>query len=233
MAATPTSIGQDSFWIGSLRTNYRMRGLIQGFFYNNPDNYPPIVNGARLLAKAGWQVELFCRDDGRRWDVDYPPEVEVQRIQTRGSSSWQKYYSFIRETLRRGKHSAVYLGHDLHGFVPARVLATRYHRPLVYHCHDFSERTPGEALGGRIVRRFERRFARTASLVVVPDADRAEIIAGQLKLKPFPLIAANAPLRCEIALDNSLRKALASLDRDFERIVFRQGRIGPGHAIEE
>jgi glycosyltransferase involved in cell wall biosynthesis len=87
-------------------------------------------------------------------------------------------------------------------------------------------------LGGRIVRRFERRFARTASLVVVPDGDRAEIIAGQLKLKPFPLIAANAPLRCEIALDNSLRKALANLDRDFERIVFRQGRIGPGHAIE-
>lgn len=208
-----------------------MRGFIQGFFYNNPDNYPPIINGARLLAKAGWHVELFCRDDGKRWDVSYPPEVQVQRIKAEGNS-WQEYFAFVREAVRRGRHASVYLGHDMHGFVPARVLATRYHRPLVYQCHDFSQRTPGEALGGRIVRRFERRFARTASLVVVPDAERAKVITAELKLRTSPVVAANAPLSRSIARHNSLRTALASLDHNFDRIIFRQGRIGPGHAIE-
>jgi glycosyltransferase involved in cell wall biosynthesis len=207
--------------------------VVQALFYNNPDNYPPIINGTWLLSQAGWKVELYCRDDGKRWDVAYPDDVKLERIKPTSKDNWKNYLHFVSEVIRRGgKSASIIVGHDMHGLLPARLLAARNRRPLVYHCHDFSEPQPGEALGARVARAFERRFARTAKLVVIPDADRAAVIARELKLKRPPLVAANAPLRQRAKSGNCLRQALAQRGYDFERIVLRQGRIGPGHAIE-
>ena len=47
--------------------NPRARLLL--VFYNNPDGYPPIINSLRLLARAGFAVEVYCRDDGHDWGV--------------------------------------------------------------------------------------------------------------------------------------------------------------------
>src|SRR3954452_4997572 len=187
----------------------KSQGLVQAFFYNNPDNYPPIINSVRLLADEGWDVELFCREDGKNWDVSYPAAVTINRIKCCGGRSWHSYWSFIRAAMRSGRPRATtFIGHDMHGFLAARLLGGRHSRPVIYHCHDFSEPATGEALGGKVVRKFERAFARSAAMVIIPDAERAAVIRNQLNLRRDPLIVANAPLRQSNSNEHSLRGTL-------------------------
>jgi len=202
-------------------------------FYNNPDTYPPIVNGLRLLSQAGFVCDLVCRDDGERWGVSYPPKVNVQRVVTRGHSSWREYVGFVARVMRRASSTtSVFIGHDMHGLLPARLLATFYRRPLVYHCHDFTDASRVLPLGSRIVRAFEQRFARTADLVIVPDRERAAYMKRALGLKKPPVVVANSPLTRPASSGAPLQVALGERGKSFERIVYRQGRIGAGHGIE-
>lgn len=205
---------------------------VQAIFYSNPDGYPPIINSGRVLAAAGHQVDILCRATNTPPNVKYPPRVTVRRLSIDADNTWRAYLDFTFQTLRRADTTAtVFIGHDMHGFLIARVLATRFHRPLVYHCHDFAERGAGIALGGRLVKAFEERFARTSDLVIVPDAERAQVVATALRLHHLPLVVANAPLQPPTASVH-LQESLAKQGVSFSRIVFRQGRIGPGHAIE-
>lgn len=210
-----------------------MERRLQAFFYGNPDQYPPIINGARLLAPAGFALDIFCRWDGAQCNVWYPDTVRIHRLKTETGSTWREYLSFVRKVVQRGDSgAAVFIGHDMHGLLPARLLAGRYRRPLIYHCHDFTDKSRALPLGSRLVRRFEQHFARSADLVIVPDADRANVIAGALRLKREPLVVANAPLNRPSAVSRVLRDAMTMNKRHFAKIVFRQGRIGLGHAIE-
>lgn len=205
---------------------------IQAIFYANPDGYPPIINSARVLAAAGHRVDILCRLGDTPSNVAYPPSVSVRRLAADARHTMRAYLNFVRTTWRiADSSSAVFVGHDMHGFLVARLLAARFRRPLVYHCHDFAEGGVGLALGGRLVKAFESRFARTADVVIVPDAERAQVVAGALHLSRPPLVVANAPLQCAPA-STRLQLSLAERGFSFARIVFRQGRIGPGHAIE-
>ncbi|MCU1265062.1 MAG: glycosyltransferase [Acidobacteria bacterium] len=206
--------------------------IVQAFFYNNPDNYPPIINGARLLAEAGWRVELCCRDDGKEWNVTYPEGVKIKRIRGTSGSSWRNYLSFCRQAMAQGKKgAAVFVGHDMHGLVPARLLAARYRRPLVYHCYDYSGDGFTQTFGSRLVKNLQFGFARKADLVTVPDEGLAQILSKDLHLKRQPVVMVNSPLD-QPHDGGALRCALRDRGRHYEKIVFRQGRIGRGHALE-
>lgn len=213
-------------------TNEQQRLTVQGFFYNDPDLYPPIVNAIRLLCRAGFSVELFCRETGGPHGVSYPPEARIVRLDHRGKGSWSQFFAFLREATGRARSDAgLFWGHDMHGFVAARIAAWRRGRPFVYHCHDYAD--PGWMTAGiQVVHAFERRFARTADAVVIPDAGRAEVIAKDLRLRRAPLVAANAPILTPLVRRHTLREALQARGHRFEKVVFRQGRIGRGHAIE-
>jgi glycosyltransferase involved in cell wall biosynthesis len=206
---------------------------LQVFFYGNPDQYPPIINGARLLASAGFVLEVFCRWDGAPSDVSYPGKVSVYRIKTETGSSWREYLSFVGKVFRRGdKQVAAFIGHDMHGLLPARLLSSHHRRPVIYHCHDFSEKDRRIPTGSGLVRSFERRFARGVDLVVVPDAERGAVIQEELRLPKSPLVVANSPLMIAAKRSDALQPALLKHGKTFSRVLFRQGRIGPGHAIE-
>lgn len=206
---------------------------IQAVFYGDPDQYPPIINGSRLLAEAGFEIDIFCRWNARRWNVSYPAAVRIHRINTETGSTLREYLSFVRKVVQRGDGgAAIFIGHDMHGLLPARLLGSRYRRPVIYHCHDFTDKSRALRLGGRLVRTFEQHFARSADLVIVPDAGRAKVIADALRLKREPLVVANAPLNRPPVVSGALRDAMAMNKRHFAKIVFRQGRIGKGHAIE-
>src|SRR4051794_22973809 len=112
---------------------------ITAIFYGNPDQYPPIVNGARLLAQEGFDIDIFCRGDDFHWNVGYPKSVRIHRLKTRAKSAWVEYGMFITRVLSQSGSASVFLGHDMHGFLPAFLLSKRYGRPVVYHCHDFAE----------------------------------------------------------------------------------------------
>ncbi len=205
---------------------------IQAIFYANPDCYPPIINSARVLAAAGHRVDILCRLGDTPSNVAYPSSVAVRRLAVDARHTMRAYLGFARTAWRLADCSAaVFVGHDMHGFLVARLLAARFRRPLVYHCHDFAEDDDGLALGGRLVKAFEKRFARTADVVIVPDAERAHVVAGALHLSRLPLVVANAPLQRAPA-STRLQQSLAERGFSSARIVFRQGRIGPGHAIE-
>lgn len=212
--------------------NSSSRPLVQGFFYNDPDLTPPIVNGIRLLCHAGFDVELICRETGERPRVSYPDEARIIRLDHRDKGSWSQFFAFLRQALASARSDAgLFWGHDMHGFVAARIAAWRRRRPLVYHCHDYAD--PGWMTAGiHVVHAFERRFARTADVVVIPDAGRAEIIAKDLKLRHPALIAANSPLLTPLVRRGALHDALHARGHRFDKVVFRQGRVARGHGIE-
>ncbi|MBA2526451.1 MAG: glycosyltransferase [Pyrinomonadaceae bacterium] len=210
-----------------------MSSSIQAVFYGDPDQYPPIINGSRLLAEAGFELDIFCRWNARRWNVSYPAAVRIHRIKTETGSTWREYLSFVRKVVQSGDSgAAVFIGHDMHGLLPARLLGGRYRRPVIYHCHDFSEKDRKIPAGSELVRLFERRFASGVDLVVVPDAERGAVIEEELGLKQSPLVVANAPMRRAAKRTGALHAALMRHGKTFSRVLFRQGRIGPGHAIE-
>lgn len=205
---------------------------VQAIFYANPDGYPPIINGARLLAASGHRVDLLCRVDEDTTRAYYPPAVSVRRLQVEAPRTWQSFFSFVWQALRLADiGTTVFIGHDMHGLLVARLLAARRRRPLIYHCHDFVEDGAALNRGGRLVKAFEARFARTADLVIVPDAERAQVVARALGLRRPPLVVGNAPLQ-RAEPSTRLQEVLAERGIHFSRILFRQGRIGSGHAIE-
>jgi glycosyltransferase involved in cell wall biosynthesis len=211
----------------------QVRRVIQQSFYNNPDGYPPIVNGIRLLSRHGFQVRLLCREDGKTWNVAYPTDAQIIRLDTRGYGTWQEYLQFVYRVLRQADpNSGVFIGHDMHGLLPARLLAWRYHRPLIYHCHDFVDCPRNLGWGGKVVKVFEQLFGRTANVVIVPDKDRAGVVERELHLRRPILVVANAPLSGEWPKSLVLQQSLADQGKNFERILFRQGRIGAGHGLE-
>ena len=94
------------------------------------------------------------------------------------------------------------------------------------------KRTAKIPTGSGLVRSFERRFARGVDLVVVPDAERGAVIQEELRLPKSPLVVANAPLMIAVKRSDALQASLSKQGKAFSRVLFRQGRIGPGHAIE-
>ena len=210
----------------------RERRVVQALFFSNPDGYPPVINSARLLAQGGFLVRLLGVGESR--GVLYPPDVEVHRLQLGAGSSVSRYLAFLWAALRLGRRPAdLYIGHDMHGFLAARLLAAYHRRPVAYHCHDFVRRDGMQWSGGRIVSEFEYRFARTANLLIVPDVERGEVMARELQLAREPIVVPNAPLAWTQGSDHELENRTQSCcGMDFARVVFRQGVVGPGHAIE-
>lgn len=225
---------ESSTWRDCSTAAHTQRPRIQMLFYGNPDGYPPIINSTRLLVQAGYCVDIFCADMFRRTGpAVYGPHVHISRLPVRLRSTWHNYLQFVLRVFTYAHRSTtLFIGHDMHGLLPAALLSLRYQRPLLYHCHDFVERRRALPVGGTIVRTLEERLVHRASQVIVPDGERAGVVVQELRLKHPPLVVANAPIRRFTGDGTALRQALAAQGKHFRRILFRQGSIGPHHAIE-
>ncbi|MDQ3025075.1 MAG: glycosyltransferase [Pseudomonadota bacterium] len=202
-------------------------------FYGDPNGYPPIINCVRSLAQDGWRISLVCRDARTHPDVVFPDSVTVIRAPSDASHRWREYLSFTWKALRLTPSDAsVVAGHDMHGLVPAALASVLRSLPLVYHCHDYSELKRKLPAGSAVVKRLERLFARKAALTIVPDSRRAEVVARELRLRRPPFVLPNSPPRSSIPKEAALRRTLATVGIRFEKILLRQGRIGPNHGIE-
>lgn len=202
-------------------------------FFGDPNGYPPIVNCARSLAESGWKVDIVCREERTHPDVALPRAVTVRRLPGRPGRAWRDYAAFVMEAPRQlADDCAVVVGHDMHGLWPAARAAAKRRIPLVYHCHDFADDSRRLPLGSRWVKRMERRLAPRARLAIVPDADRGRVVERELALPRPVLVLPNAPRRSAVPRTGTLRSELAARGLRFDRIVIRQGRIGPNHGIE-
>jgi glycosyltransferase involved in cell wall biosynthesis len=209
------------------------RPVIQSVYYGNPDWLPPMINQLRLLTDRQWRVDVLCREYERTWNIEYPPEARIERLASHSNSSGLDFLAFLVAVLQRSHTEArVVIGHDMHGFVAARLLGWRRRIPVVYHCHDFAEFGRLPSFGSRFVKLVEQLLARTADLVIVPDQDRAYVVQRALRLRRPPLVIANAPMCRDVPAHDLLRPALATRGFHFSRILLRQGRITSGHGIE-
>ena len=146
---------------------------------------PPVVNGARLLAGAGYRLEFLIRLSGNSQHVAYPENVRVEGVDGQGRKSQSEYIRFVQKAFQFGSPTtSVFWAHDMHGFLPAFLLARRYKRPLIYQIHELTTSNDALAIGGKLVFQFQRFFGRHADIVIVPDAGRANIIHSQLRQRP-------------------------------------------------
>ncbi len=206
--------------------------------YGNPDYYPPMINAAFVLSKHGMCQEILCSDFYSnllpRPTIEYPSQTKIKRLSLKSRTTWAKYAAFTLQVLRSGDpRAAFFVGYNTHSLLGARLLATRYRRPLVYHCHDYTEKRQKLTLSQRIFKLLEQFIARTADLVIVPDAERAAFMARELRLWRPPLVVANAALTSPDKSTSVLQKVLAGCGKYFEQIVFRPGFVGDGHALQQ
>lgn len=208
-------------------------GRCEFYFYNDPDGYPPILNAARILAARGWHVRIVCRRSESVVANPYPSCIALDRLPSQSHASWRKYMDFVRYAVGTSRpDSGIFVAHDMHALLPAYLAARRHRRPFVYHCHDFASNDQALPMGTSVVRWLERRLARKARFVVVPDRERATVIEEQLSLECPARVVANAPMMRTKPKSERLVKALRERGYHPGKIVFRQGRIGAGHAIE-
>jgi glycosyltransferase involved in cell wall biosynthesis len=187
------------------------------------------------MAASGFLVELYGSTFVQAVTVEYPPSVVVHRLDQEANSSWKKYLRFVTDLVKRSsKDTDVFIGHDMHGLLVARLLSWRYGKPLIYHCHEYVDSEAAKQLnwGGHLVFLFQKYLARTADLVVIPDQDRAYLMKGEFRLDNDLIVATNSPLSPISESGVRLRDELEERGKRFEQIVFRQGSIGPSHAIE-
>jgi len=213
--------------------------LIQSIIYGNPDYYPPMIHGAEILDRHGFQQEILSRrfrSDAILVDaIDeyYPTSTVVFRLNSAGKGTASAFLSFAWNVLRKSnRHADFFIGYNAHGFALARLLGYLYRKPIVYHSHDFMEDNQVSTFGDRIFKVIERRFAHTAEVVIVPDRERAQIIAEQLHLDTQPLIVANCPVHPPASANSLLHQTLKTYGKSFERIVWRQGMINKTHGLE-
>lgn len=214
--------------------------FFQSVIYGNPDYYPPMIRGAVILDEAGFSQEILSVDWVSRHlpdiTVQYASATKVVRFQLNGHKTWRRYLNFVGHVLAKGRpDAAFFVGYDMYGLLAAQLLARRYKRPLVYHCHDFVEKSRKLSVSNRIIKLMEQRISVAADLVIVPDRERAEFMRSELGLHRQPLVAANSALEQppSSGTGNSLREILQARGKSFEHIIFRQGHIGESHGIEE
>jgi glycosyltransferase involved in cell wall biosynthesis len=211
---------------------------IQAILYADPDHYPPMIHGSIVFERQGISQEILCRayipTGFPPGDIHYGSTTHITRMEEQGKGSLAKYGNFIRQVLKNAdKDVDAFIGYNLHGFLPTRLLATYHRKPLIYHSHDYVENSQKRSSPSTfLLKQFEQAFAKTADIVVVPDQERANFMQQELKLKTAPIVVANCPVAAPDPNSDALQQSLMERNLSFERVVLRQGTIGKGHGLE-
>jgi len=164
--------------------------------------------------------------------ISYGDHTRVIRFDLQRHRSGLQYLLFTLKVLQCASFKPdIVIGYDAHGLISAWLLSVFTRSPFIYHCHDFLDASEVRTASQRIIKWLERKVAPNIADVIVPDKERADVMAEQLKLRHAPLVVANAPLTAP-SPSTRLQDTLAEQGKSFSQVVFRQGRIGPNHALD-
>lgn len=215
------------------------------FYYSDPDLTPLVTNPARMLAQAGYQVDVIayyrCGNDGAN---EYGPGIRIIRLNQPGMDfprggvqKMKGLYDFVHRSMqmaRRERYDLLY-GHDMHGFLAAHRAGRALHIPVIYHCHDLGQ-LHGAGRLDRWIKRYEMRYSREAVAVILPEARRAAVMKKESGLQEEPFIVWNCPLKERKTHTEDPSRLPDHEENRWKRYVIRHGNLwngGRGHCIEE
>lgn len=200
------------------------------FQYTLPQHYPPLWRSARLFRGRGWDVRFYVPAFGAAEESDiFAGETGAQvRVLGRGTRSADKsaYLAYLAASFKiilQEKPDWIYLS-DLYA-APLGIRRPR-HTSAVYHEHDqYYHARPSAWM--RLLQSLRGSVCRSADLVVVPNAVRADILREQTRVPPERCLCVwNCPLVSEVAPE---RKGSA---RPGLRVVY-SGSIVPARLPED
>jgi glycosyltransferase involved in cell wall biosynthesis len=198
--------------------------------FGDPFELPPTLHVASALARRGWQVEVLGVRFRGHPDLEFSVAAPVRRVLTvpENAASWAAYGAFAAAVSARAlsfRPRLVYAFDPM--AAPLGRLAARVARAeWIYHCHD-SARSETLSRGQRLFRLIEREraAARSAALVVFPQAERARRFADEAELREPPMIVPNCPPADWLESAPPAPPAIAEACRRFDRLAVYQGGL--------
>jgi len=165
-----------------------------------PGGYPPLIHAARLMVGAGWDATFLTAPiDGCALTMPSHPRVVVHAIAARPSHVLSRA-NYMRYAAAAARLAIALRPHVVYASDPAGagpgLLAARLSRArMVYHEHD----SPSPGTLHRVLAHMRRAAARTADVVVFPNARRARAAQERLEIPDARIrIVWNCPLRAEL-----------------------------------
>ena len=201
------------------------------------DRYPPVLHQMRELSELSSVTVLDRASEDPATPGAYVTGVVRKRIATpRGLGpvrNLKEAAAFSRELRKEiALRPAVAFGYDPNA-AALLLQSKRGERDLkrVIHLHELPEPTSG-GLIARFAIRYLAAHLKRADLVIIPDVERARIVAHRCALQQEPLVVMNCPPLLSTLPQSRLLPFLAERGMHGRRVVHYQGAVGPDHYLE-
>jgi glycosyltransferase involved in cell wall biosynthesis len=176
--------------------------------YTNPSGYPPLEHSSLLLADLGWRVRhlgIVAQGGARAITLPKHPSITVALMPApaggwRTAVHYARFLAWCRSEVIRARPDVVYCS-DVRSYPVGLWASRRKGLTTVLHEHD----PPPRAGGGRVLqvlRRVRTSFAWRASLIVIPQDERA---------KSFLADTGTDPARLRVVYNCTSRREFATL----------------------
>lgn len=172
--------------------------------YTDPAGYPPTQHSMAMLEQDGWTLASVGTRITVTEDLRMPPQQRLQAHLMRAMPAgrilqklhYLRFCFLVAFVAMRWRPDVIYVSDAI--ATPAALLAHRLTRAtLLYHEHD----SPNKAKSwvDRTLRRSRRAVCRLALRSVVPNSERAKLLAEQVGIEQARVVTVfNCPLRSEI-----------------------------------
>jgi Glycosyl transferases group 1 len=211
---------------------------------NCVEYYPPVLHQAKLLHAIGRVTILdaiTARDSQSvltapnilRLRVRKPEHIYPRLPNSISQMEWLwQYGAEFRASMKSAPDIAVAYEPEAAALLLAtKRIAKRTMR--VVHLHE----TPlpdayAASRTGALALRYMLRTLHHADMVIVPDAQRAEMVHSVARLTSMPFVVMNCPPLLHKIPDSLLLPVLRATGFNSSRIVHYQGSVGPDHGLE-
>jgi glycosyltransferase involved in cell wall biosynthesis len=183
-----------------------------------------VINTARFLASQGYEVDLYLVPGGRFGT----PVFAESAIRTFTVKRWAfpfNQLAFLWARWRSRKDYLFSIGFDPHGAFVAWLQRLVFGTPYVYHSLEILSVLPRHGWKLRLLKRLERRAARSAVLCLTQDDQRRAVLAESLGLLQSRIgVALNSPIGPPLTERGSYLHRKLGIDED-KRLVLAVGSL--------